>query len=308
MNPPAPSLYRRSIALDPALHRARKVAPLTDFSIARELHAVFVTATEFPQAALEFPIVFVETGHHDTAGRPMMSPVVLLGLTHGENLHVEGTRWEARYIPAYIRRYPFSTASLPGASGINVLVDEAWSGFSEHAAEPLFEAGDAPAPALKRAMDFLERFELEAERTRGFCERLVMLGVLKEMKADATLPNGQKLSVDGFHAVDEDKLRALSDATVLELWRTGLLMLIQAHLLSLANIRHLANRKAARIQAAGLPDTAVLRSNRNWPWAARSAGSGTTRACSPKARSARRARPGAAARRQCRTSAIPWRL
>jgi hypothetical protein len=262
LNPPAPSLYRRSIALDPAVHRNRRVSPLTDFSIARELHAVFVTATEFPQAALEFAIVFVDSGRHDAAGRPVMSPVALLGLTHGENLHVEGTRWEARYIPAYIRRYPFSTASMPGASGINVLVDEAWSGFSEHGAEPLFEAGDAPAPALQRAIDFLERFELETERTRAFCERLVMLGLLKEMKADATLPNGQKLSVDGFHAVDEERLRALPDATILELWRNGLLMLMQAHLLSLANIRHLVNRKAVRLQAAGRPDTAALRSNR----------------------------------------------
>lgn len=262
MNPPAPSLYRRSIALDPAVHRRRKVSPLTDFSIAKDLHAVFVTATEFPQAALEFALVFVETGRHDTAGRPMMSPVALLGLAHGENLYVEGPRWEARYVPAYVRRYPFSTASLPGASGINVLVDEAWSGFSDHGVEPLFEADDAPAPALKRAIDFLERFELETERTRAFCERLVMLGVLKEMKADATLQDGQKLSVDGFHAVDEEKLRALPEASVLELWRTGVLMLIQAHLLSLANIRHLVNRKAARLQAAGRPDTAVLRSHR----------------------------------------------
>lgn len=262
MNRPAPSLYQRSIPLDPAVHRDRKIAPLTDFSIAKGLHAVFVTATEFPQAALEFPIVFVETGRHDPTGRPMMSPVALLGLSHGENLHVEGTRWEARYIPAYIRRYPFSTAAMPGASGINVLVDEAWSGFSDHAGEALFEAGDAPAPALKRAMDFLERFELEAERTRAFCERLVMLGVLKEMKADATLPNGQTLSVDGFHAIDEDKLHALADATVLELWRTGLLMLMQVHLMSIANIRHLVNKKAARLAASGRADTAALRSNR----------------------------------------------
>ena len=262
MNRPAPTLYRRSIPLDPAVHRGHKVAQLTDFSIARELHAVFVTATEFPQAALEFPIVFVETGRHDVAGRPMMSPVALLGLSHGENLHVEGTRWDARYIPAYIRRYPFSTAAMPGASGINVLVDEAWSGFSDHAGEPLFEADDTPAPALKRAMDFLERFELEAERTHAFCERLVMLGVLKEMKADATLPNGQTLSVDGFHAIDEDKLRALADATVLELGRNGLLMLMQVHLMSIANIRHLVNKKAARLAAVGLPDTAALRSNR----------------------------------------------
>ena len=262
MSRPAPSLYQRSIALDPALHRERRISPLSDFSIARDLHAVFVTATEFPQAVLEYPVVFVETGRHDTAGRPMLSPVALLGLTHGENLHVEGSRWEARYIPAYIRRYPFSTASVPGAAGINVLVDEAWSGFSDHASEPLFEAGDAPAPALKRVMDFLDRFELETERTQAFCERVVTLGVLKEMKADATLPDGQKLSVDGFHAVDEEKLRALPEATVIELWRTGLLMLIQAHLLSLANIRHLVNRKAVRVQAGARPATAALRSNR----------------------------------------------
>ena len=262
MNRPAPTLYHRSIPLDPAVHRSRRIVPLEDYSIARELHAVFVTATEFPQAALEFPIVFVETGRHDTAGRPMMASVALLGLSHGENLHVDGTRWDARYIPAYIRRYPFSTAAMPGASGINVLVDEAWSGFSEQTGEPLFEADDAPAPALKRAMDFLERFELEAERTRAFCERVVMLGLLKEMKADATLPNGEKLSVDGFHTIDEEKLRALPDATVLELWRNGLLMLMQVHLLSIVNIRHLVNKKAARLATKGLPDTAALRSNR----------------------------------------------
>jgi hypothetical protein len=259
---PAPSLYRRSIPLDPAVHRSRKVVPLTDFSVAKDLHAVYVTATEFPQAALEFPIVFVETGRHDPAGRPMMSPAALLGLSHGENLHVEGGRWEARYIPAYIRRYPFSTATMPGASGTNVLVDEAWSGFSDGAGEPLFEEGDAPAPALRRAMDFLERFELEAERTRAFCDRVVTLGLLKEMKADATLPNGQAISVDGFHAIDEEKLHALPDATVLELWRTGLLMLMQVHLMSMVNIRHLVNKKAARLAALGLPDTAALRSHR----------------------------------------------
>jgi len=111
-------------------------------------------------------------------------------------------------------------------------------------------------------MDFLERYEHEAERTRTFCERLVRLGVLKEMKADATLPGGQTISVDGFHTVDEERLRAFPDETVLELWRNGLLMLIQMHLVSIVNIRHLVNRKAVRVAAEGLPDTAALRSNR----------------------------------------------
>jgi hypothetical protein len=268
------SFYRRSVALDPALHRSKRVAPLVDFSIARDLHAVFITATEFPQAALEFPLLFVATGQNDSTGRAMMSTIALLGMSVGENLQVEGTRWNARYIPAYIRRYPFATASMPGATGLNVLVDDSWPGFSDSAAEPLFDADDKPAPALLRAVDFLERFELEAERTRTFCARVVALDVLKEMKAEATLPNGQKLSVDGFHAIDEDKLHGLPDSIILELYRTGLLMLMQVHLLSLVNIRHLVNRKAEKMGATTLaasaalpvdgakPDLAALRSNR----------------------------------------------
>ena len=252
MNRAAPSLYHRPVPLDPAQHLKRRIVPLADYSIARELHAVHITATEFPQAALEFPIVFVETGNSDGAGRPEMTPAALLGLSHGENLYVDGGRWDARYIPASIRRYPFLTATLPGADGVNVLVDDAWIGFGEHAGEPLFEADATPAPALRRAMDFLERYAHEAERTRAFCERLRRLGVLKEMKAEATLPNGQSISVDGFHTVDEDRLRAFPDDTVLELWRNGMLMLIQLHLVSLANIRHLVNRKAVRVAAQGL--------------------------------------------------------
>lgn len=239
-------MYGRPVPLDPAVHRDRKIDPLTDYGVAARLHAVFVTATEFAQAALEFPIVFVESGPRDAQGRTVMSPVALLGLEHGENLHVEGGRWTARYVPAFIRRYPFLTAKVAGSSSTHVLVDDSWSGFSDHAAEPLFLAGGGPAPACRRTMDFLERFELESERTRLFCERLVSLAVLKEMKADATLPSGETLSVDGFFAIDEEKLHALPDPTALALWRNNFLMLMQAHLMSLANLRHLVARKAAR--------------------------------------------------------------
>jgi hypothetical protein len=240
-----PALYRRPVILDPALHGGHKIAPLVDYSVAAGLHAVFITATEFPQAGLDFPLLFVATGERDAGGRAAMSTIALIGLNEGENLQLEGGRWTARYIPACVRRYPFATASTPGLVGPKVLVDAAWSGFSEAAGEPLFDAGGRPAPALTRAMDFLERFELEAERTRSFCERVVALDVLKEMKAEAALPDGRKISVDGFHAIDEDRLHALPDATVVELYRTGLLMLMQVHLLSLANIRHLVTRLGA---------------------------------------------------------------
>jgi hypothetical protein len=244
------ALYREPELLDPARHRALKMGTLADFSITRGMHGAFITATEMPQAALEFPLLFIHSGERDTAGRPTVSPIVLLGLAAGENLFVDGTRWDARYIPAFIRRYPFLTATLRSAGATGVMVDKAWSGFSETEGEPLFGADDKPAPALKRAMEFLEMFEAEAQRTRMFCTRLVELGLLREMKADATLPDGMTLSVDGFLVVDEEKLQRLPDDVVLEMHRNGMLMLLHLHLASMANMRAMVERKARRAQAA----------------------------------------------------------
>lgn len=244
------ALYREPVLLEPARHRRLKIGTLADFSITRSMHGVFVAATEIPQAVLEFPVLFVHTGERDPAGKATVSPIALLGLSQGENLFVEGTRWDARYIPAFIRRYPFLTANLRGAPTPGVMFDAGWSGFSEQAGEPLFEADDQPAPALQRAIEFLERFETEAQRTRLFCARLVELDLLEEMKADATLPDGATFSVDGFYVVDQDKLRTLDDAVVLEMHRNGMLMLLHLHVASTANLRAMVERKARRAKAA----------------------------------------------------------
>jgi len=73
------------------------------------------------------------------------------------------------------------------------------------------------------------------------------IDVLKEMTLTATLPDGRELKVDGILAVDEDKLNALPDATVLELHRSGMLMLLHVQLVSLGNLRPLLERKARRM-------------------------------------------------------------
>lgn len=245
------ALYQSPVPLDPTLHRSLRMSVLSDYSIAAGMHAAVITATEFGQAAFEFPILFVDTADRSLGGADvLMAPVALMGLSQGENLHVQGTRWDARYIPAFVRRFPFLTAELPGSATPGVLIEPSWSGFSQTEGAPLFGDAGQPAPALQQALQFLELFEAEARRTRAFCARVVELGLLKEMKADATLPGGEKLSVDGFQVVDEDKLRELPDAVVLELHRNGILMLLQVHLLSLGNMRQLLDRKARRTSEA----------------------------------------------------------
>ena len=63
---------------------------------------------------------------------------------------------------------------------------------------------------------------------------------------NATLPDGQKLAVDGFYMIDEAKVKALPDATVLELHREGLYSFIQAHWVSLGHMRRLLGWRIER--------------------------------------------------------------
>jgi hypothetical protein len=128
------------------------------------------------------------------------------------------------------------------------MIDTAWSGLSPLEGEPLFDAQGRPTVALDEALAFLARFDAEARRTRGFCARLVELDLLQPMQADATLPDGQKLTVEGFRVVDEERLRSLPDAEVLELHRSGMLMLAHLHRASLVRMRQLVEMKARREQ------------------------------------------------------------
>jgi hypothetical protein len=241
------ALYHDPQGLDHTLHRHKKLQPLTDYSIAKDLHAVFLAATEFAAAALVYPIIFVQTGETLEGGKAVITPVALLGITPQENLHVEGTRWDAGYVPAFIRRYPFLTAGIPDTDQSQVFVDVSWPGFSDTEGEALYGDDGKPAPVLERVLEFLRQFDMEQQRTRMFCAHLLQLDVLKEMSLTGTLPDGQELKVEGILTVDEDKLRALPDATVLELHRNGMLMLLHMHLASLGNLRPLLERKARRM-------------------------------------------------------------
>lgn len=241
MSPPS-ALYRAPQPLDPGRHGGLRLQPVSDWSIASRMHAAFVAAAEWPDAALEFPILFVHSGELDAAGAPVITPVVLLGLAQGENLIVEGTRWCARYVPAFIRRYPF----VPGRDGM--LIDSAWSGWSSTEGEALFDAQGRAAPALQRAQAQLDRFDAQARQTRAVCSRLAALDLFKPMQADATLPDGRTLSIEGFRVIDEARLQALPDADVLALHRDGLLQAIHLHLASLRTMPALIERKALREQ------------------------------------------------------------
>jgi hypothetical protein len=131
-----------------------------------------------------------------------------------------------------------------------VCVDESWIGVSEGGAgQALFNADGTLTEFTQNIQRQLEQFEREVERTRQAGALLMDRGLLRDMRFDSTMPDGTKVGVDGFLAIDEAKLAALSDADIVTLGRNGLLALIHAHQISLGNMARLADWHHQRVMA-----------------------------------------------------------
>ena len=90
--------YERVVALNDQTHSQLKVRPATGFAYAAKTNSVPLLASEFFEAAREYPIVFAR-------GEAGPVPAALLGLREAENLYVDNAgKWDARYVPAFVRR------------------------------------------------------------------------------------------------------------------------------------------------------------------------------------------------------------
>lgn len=239
-----PPMYRGMTPLDRVAHKGLRMR--TDHSqlpaSAGSMNSVFLNAVEFADACREFPIVFVRAGQgQDGKSAPLM-PLAVMGLSPGENLFLDGGRWTADYAPAYLRRYPFAMARMDDGDQLAVCMDEQWEGFGD--GEPLFTEAGEPSEMLQNIVRFLESYEAEVERTRQACDQLDAAGVFEPMRFEAQIGDGPKLEVDGFLAVNQEKLNQLPDAKVVEMHRSGLLQLLEMHRLSLANMPRLAQKRS----------------------------------------------------------------
>jgi SapC len=231
-------LHRQAVAVDSTVHRNTRLrVPHSDWSIASQLNSVFLTATEFGDACREFPIVFVNAGKDDK-DKTLIAPIAVFGVSNNDNLFNDNGAWRGRYMPAVLRLYPFCTAKVSDDQ-FAVCIDSAWSGLSTTEGERLYSDDGKPTDLLSTAQKQLEVLETEVARTRLACQKLQELDVLRDMRFDATFADGRKHSVEGFLTVEQSRIEALSDATLLELHKTGLLALIHAHWISLGNMRTL---------------------------------------------------------------------
>jgi hypothetical protein len=239
-------IYERAVPVTRARHGDWSVKTGSDYHFAANVNSVPLMVAEFGAAAGEYPIVF--------AGRDKeVMPVVLLGVRDKQNLFVDAAgAWSARYVPAFVRRYPFVFASTDAGQNFTLCIDEEFTGCNtEGRGERLFDSQGERTQYLQNILNFLQAYQAQFLRTQALCRRLAELDLFEPMQAQYTLKSGQRGTLAGFQAVSRERLKALPGDRLAELARTDELEAIYAHLLSLRNFPAMVEKVPGASAAAG---------------------------------------------------------
>ncbi|MHA6719998.1 SapC family protein [Sphingomonas sp. RS6] len=198
---------------------------------------------EFRRVQNEYPILF----RYD-AVRDSYAAFAIFGFAAGENLFLQGDRWDARYRPLAIDIQPFLIGrAAPDAPGSQVHVDMASARLTTGEGIRVFDEDGAPTPYLERVAAQLGELEVGLRGADAFYAALRRHELLEPLSVDVTLADGSTNRLVGYHAIDEDRLRALDGAAMAELHDAGHLMPLFMALASLSNFDALVARKNRRM-------------------------------------------------------------
>ena len=234
-------VYETAVPITHARHGKWSAEVGQDYSFSQRVNSVPLMTAEFPLAAAEYAIVFGGAGD-------VVIPAAILGVRADENLFVSGDgKWQGRYVPAFLRRYPFVFSSRDEGKTFTLCIDEGFPGFNQDdRGQRLFGDDGKPTPYVDNVLKFLQQYQVEFDRTQAFCKRLKELNLLEPMQAQVSLDSGEKRLLTGFSAVDRARLKTLSSAVLADLAKSDELELIYTHLLSMRNFADMRERLSGR--------------------------------------------------------------
>ncbi len=234
-------LYEKPELLMKEQHGGLTMKPAKQpYGFVAKARAIPITLNEVPAAMKDYPLIFM------SQEQPQLLAVT--GLYDDINLFVteEGQWEESRYVPGYVRRYPFGLAADNEGERMAIVIDRAFEGFCDDGDVALFQ-NDELSDTSKAAVEYCKTYERDRQMTDQFAKALSDLGLVLPQTAQYT-PQGktEPVSFAQYFGIDETKLAELPDEKVLEIRKNGMLPLAYALLMSMGNWRLLLQRRAKR--------------------------------------------------------------
>ncbi len=221
-------MFKKILPLDARLHAELRVEDTSGWSFAAKEMLVPVMVTEMSAAAREYPLVFMQD-------RQLV--YALTGIEQDVNAYVtDDGRWQATYIPARLRNYPFMLVAVPGKPGeFAIAVDADAPQLGSAVGHLVFENSQL-APYMQQRLEHLKFLQQAEPMTRNLVNVIRDAGLLTEKIIRIRHQDGKERQLKGIQVVDEKKLNQMPHDQFAALRDKGALPLIYAHLLSMANL------------------------------------------------------------------------
>jgi len=233
------------VLLDSVAHRKLRVHTQVGARFGDNQRFVGVVVDEFPALALHYPILFskdADTGQFYCGA--------MLGFDTGENLFLDDQQALTAYRPLNLQRGPFATASS------DLAVDLDHPRLTPAGDQELFTAAGEPGKYLQTIMGVMRELRPGLERTRIFIDTLLSLKLIEAIAISARFDDGNRRELAGLYTINQDELKGLPDAAVLDLFRRGYLQLIYLMRNSLKHLSLLVQRKNRSFLPAPTPGAA----------------------------------------------------
>lgn len=234
-------------------HERLRFGPTKDYRFAAEMTLVPIILDEIAAIAREYPIIF-PVGD-------MALPCALVGMRPETNAYVDDQgHWMADYIPLQIRQHPFALAEVPdsqqedGKKRFTLCLNPEAEEFKDLEGARVFHSTGALSPEASAKGELAKKLIERSGITKAMVQVLDKSGLLVERSIKMKLFNDELRTVQGFKVIDEKKLNEMPDEDFVALRNKGVLPLVYAQMMSMANFRQ--GRLAGQIRPKAAGDAA----------------------------------------------------
>ena len=200
----------------------------------------FTFPAEFRNVQAYYPIVFAK------APDGTFTPLALFGFHQGQNLFLQGDRWDATYLPLMIERQPFLIGQAPHGKVVHIDLDS--PRVSQTEGERIFLEHGGNTEYLEHITGVLGSLDQGIEATPGFIAALLEHDLLESFVIDIQFKDGAQHRFGGFYTIQEERLAKLDGAALGKLHERGYLQPVYMVIASFSNFRGLIER-ASRLNA-----------------------------------------------------------
>jgi SapC protein len=232
------------VMLNNIAHKDLRVITRHGAGFGDNVGSVLTFPTEYADMQREYPIFF----RKDAASGEYQS-IALLGFSKDENLFLDGTRWDASYVPGIIARGPFLIGfqekvvdGEPRSEPV-VHVDLDDPRISRTEGEPVFLPQGGNTPYLEHVAVILRGLREGMEVSKSMFAVFQELELIESVKLDIKLTSEESYSVSGLHTIDVRKLSQLDGQSLERLNRSGFLQAAYLVIASMGNVRKLMTLK-----------------------------------------------------------------